>query len=462
MAEWKNGLFIYPAEESLKKERFNFYDLFPPIGLECIAATIKEKLEKIAVVDLRYEKEEAATFLQDVDFIGISCNWPVQKKSMQELLQLAPKNAFILLGGVYASDYHEELMKENPRIDAVARGDGEEIIFELFEGKKHKDIAGLSYREGGKQFHNPERLNPEILSIYPDRSLRRYEYVMSNPLGMKLGVDTIMTSRGCQFKCEFCTHRMTAEGEERGWSYRTAENVVEEIKQIKAEVILLSDDNFTGDKERVEKICDLLIESGVKKMFIMECRIEIGLNPALLEKLWKVGFRLLLFGIESANDKTLKRIGKGISVAKAKTAFQNINKVPWLTSAFFIVGYIGENRDEMLEIASFARAIHLDFIMISKLRALKNSELYDLVKEMPDYHVDETGRIISDYYTKEEIFQIGREVGRRFYTTRQYLRILMSFLKSRVWSMPVFWKFVFALYYDARQRKGRAQYLRLE
>ncbi len=461
MSRWKNALFIYPGEEKQIKERFNFYDLFPPVGLECVAATVKDFPDKITILDMRYEKEPVENFFQGVDFVGIGCNWSVQKKSMLEILEKIPPGIFVLGGGVYSSDYCDELMQENPRFNAIVRGDGEEPIYELFQGDALSGILGLTYRDGNKIIHNHDRLIPEILTVYPERSLRRYRYKMTNPWGMQVGLDTIMTSRGCQFKCEFCTHRLGSDGEERGWSYRTPENVVEEIKQIDAEMILLSDDNFTGDKDRVEKICDLLIAENIKKIFLMECRIEIGLYPELLQKLWKVGFRTLVFGIESAQNKTLKRIGKGLTVEKAKSAFKNINKVRWIKGAFFIVGYIGETPEEMLEIADFAHALKLDFITISKLRALKNSPLYESIKTMPDYHVDETGRIVSDYLSKEDIFRIGKQVGRKFYTPGQYLHVMNSFFKSMLWTQSIFWKLVLAVYYDGKQKKKKKQYLTL-
>lgn len=461
MNRWKNALFIYPEEEGNRKDKINFYDLFPPVGVECIGATIKEYLEKITIIDMRYEKNQAKDYFDGVDVIGISCNWEAQKKATIKLLDEIPEGVFVILGGIYASENYKELIKECPRVDVLVRGDGEEAARDLFTGVSNSKIEGLSYRQGKKIIHNEERLIPEILTAYPDRSLRRYKYKLKAPGGVEIGVDTIMTSRGCQFKCEFCTHRLSAKGEERGWSYRSAENVVEEIKQIDADIIILSDDNFTGNMKRVEKICDLLIESGVKKTFLMESRLEIGLQPELLKKLWKVGFRAIIFGIESAQEKTLKRIGKGFTKEKALTAFKNINQKNWLTAGFFIIGYINESEKEILEIAPFAHELKLDFISHSKLRALKNSPLFDTLQELPEYHIDDRGRVYSDTLSTEDIFRIARQVMKNFYNPGQYLHILGKFAKSMLWVRLLFWKAMLLMIVSGIENKTGRKLLKM-
>ncbi|MFB0555676.1 MAG: radical SAM protein [Phycisphaerae bacterium] len=204
-----------------------------------------------------------------------------------------------------------EYLEASPRIDIIVRGDGEEIAQEIYSGKKLSEISGILYRQRRKIIHNETRVLPKVRNFYPERRLRRYRYCHKTIFGFSFGIDTVMSSRGCPYDCEFCTHKLNPWGELRGWSARSPESVVEEIENIKAKVIIFSDDSFAVNIKRVEKICDLLIARKTNKVFMVELRIEIAHHPEILKKMWQAVFRILAYGIESAQDKTLKRMGKG-------------------------------------------------------------------------------------------------------------------------------------------------------
>ena len=424
----KNALFIYPYR---KPDKFQFYNMAPPVGLEYIATAVKPLVTELDVVDMRYEKMPIETFLSEKDYVGFGLNWDHQLKFALEILKQVEENSVVIWGGLYATEQAERLMKENPRIDILVKAEGESAAMEIFSGMPLEDVAGILYRKKGKIITTRDRNSyPKTMDLFPDRSLRRYSYEAVAPLGIKVGFDTIMTSRGCNFSCEFCTHRFDSDGNIRRWSYRSAENVVAEIKQITAQIIGISDDDFTVDKKRVEKICDLLIEQKIKKIFLVESRIEIGNHPELIAKMFKAGFRFIAYGLESAQDKTLKRIGKGFSKKKAIEAFKTINKFPILSYGFFIVGYIHETREEALEIAEFARELNLDFINTAKLKALEGSPLREIVKKLPGYYIDNDTRVYSDLISKKEVYDIARQIRRRFYTRHQILQIIIKITRS--------------------------------
>ncbi len=433
MKRWRNALFIYPYK---KPKKFYYYRLFPPSGLEYIATAVRDLVEKVTIIDMRYEREPISKFFHNVDVIGININWPHQTNIALSLLDQIPKEATVIVGGVRATEIVQELLETNPRIDIIVRGDGEEIAREIFSGKSLSEIDGISYHQSGKVVHNPTRKLPRKLEIYPDRSLRRYKYQHRTPLGFSFGIDTIMSSRGCTFNCEFCSHQLNSLGETRGWSYNSAELVVEEIKSIRADVIIISDDNFAVDMKRVEKICDLLITQNIKKVFMLEARVDLANYPEILKKMWKAGFRLIAYGIESAQDKTLQRIGKGFTIQQIKEAFKVLRKYKMINAGFFIVGYIGEDEKDMLEISSFARSLELDFITHTKLRALKYSSLREIVENTPGYHIAENGRVFSDQYPPSQLSRIARRIVRNFYTRAQYLRIIKKVIRSNLIFKP--------------------------
>ena len=75
---------------------------------------------------------------------------------------------------------------------------------------------------------------------------------------------------------------------------------------------------FTHDMDRVDRICDLILARGIRKQYVVNARLEIARRPDVLRKMERAGFLMLLLGIESAHDKTLRSMRKGFDVAKIR------------------------------------------------------------------------------------------------------------------------------------------------
>ncbi len=459
MRRWKKALFIYPYK-NLKE--LSYDDIFPPLGLEHIATAVKELVDEITIIDMRYEKKPLSKFMTGVDVVGISITWPHQKEVALNLIEEIPAGISIVVGGIHVTENVNEYFESSLRIDIAVRGDGEEIVQELFSNKPLDQINGISYRQKSKIIHNKTRILSPLKDFYPDRNLRRYLYRHKSVLGVKFGIDTLMSSRGCPYNCEFCTHKLNPLGELREYSSRSPESVVEEIKNIKAKIIVFSDDNFSVDIKRVEKICDLLIVQKIKKTFIVELRIEIVHHTHILEKMQRAGFRVLAIGIESAQDKTLKRIGKGFTIREVKEAFKVLRKFNMLSVGCFIIGYIGETEEDMLEVSSFARGLELDFLNLSKLRALKYSPLRKIVEDTPGCFLTEKGKVFSLEYPPSRISKIFKTVRRDFYRHPQFLKMIKKLFLCGLMKSPEFLQALFIIIIGVMERVFKRRLLRLE
>ncbi len=459
MKRWKKALFIYPYG---KITRLSYNDLFPPLGLEYIATAVKDFVEELSIIDMRYEEQPVSKFFPGVEVVGISINWPHQKDVALGLIEQLPEATMVIVGGIHATENVEEYLEASPRIDVIVRGDGEEIAQDIFSGKELSEISGISYRQKGRIIHNETRILPKVRNLYPDRTLRRYRYRHRAILGLSFGIDSVMSSRGCPFDCEFCTHKLNPLGQLRGWSARPPESVVDEIENIRASVIIFSDDSFAVSIKRVERICDLVIARGIKKTFAVELRVEIARHPEILAKMWRAGFRVLAYGIESAQDKTLKRMGKGFTIQEATEAFEVLRKFRMVHAGYFIIGYLGEDEKEMYQIAPFARSLGIDVLVLSRLRALKYSPLRRIVENTPEYHIDGKGRIFSDDYSAQRLRRIFKKVKRDFYRPAQLLKIARKFYLSGILTNPEFLRcFVIALIGNLEKLFHR-RFLRLE
>ncbi|MDP3789536.1 MAG: radical SAM protein [Candidatus Omnitrophota bacterium] len=417
--------------------------LFPPTGIEYVATSAKGLADKITLLDLRYEKELSDTekllnFIRsEIDIICVSVGWDRQLEEVKGLLRRMPAGIPLIVGGYKATEQVEELFRDCPNIDVIVRGEGEESMKEILERKPLDTILGVSYKENGKVIHNKHRPLPNVDTLsYPDRSLRRHEYHLT--LGgvdvTKMTFDSVLSARGCPYTCKFCTFSLNPLGQKRNYAPRSVESVVEEIEKIKADGILFSDDNFFANPKRAEEICDLIIARKINKRFIAQARIEIAKYPALLEKMVKAGFKILLMGIESPHDRILAQLNKGFDSDTIRKYFSVLRKYPLYYHGYFIYGNITETEKEMLYIAEFAKEIGLDSITFQKLRIEKFSPLREIAESTPGYHVTDIGAVYSDTFSHATLKKIGKRIKFSFYTGARLIQILKKCFRVKLFT----------------------------
>jgi len=427
-ATFAHALCVYPYRRELNEAGF-----FPPLGLEFIAAVVQQHARSIDLVDLRMESGRTLDFLRpQTDLVCFSVNWDRDRAFLAGEIHSVPPGILTVIGGRHATESPDEWLAEFPNVDAVIRGDGEEAMEELCRGLPLERIAGLSYRRDGRVHHNPNRTLGEMRDdLYPDRRLRRHKYV-AKITGVESGVciDAIAASRGCPFNCTFCSFNRNPWGEKRQWTARSPESVVDELAKMKARVVGFTDDLFTHDMDRVDRICDLLIARGIRKRYLVNARLEVTRRPDVLRKMERAGFSMLMLGIESAHDKTLKSMRKGFNVAQIREHFEVLRRSRMILHGYFILGCIGETADEMLHIAPFAHELGIDTLALSRLRFSPYSGLDELVAANPGYHIAPNGKIYSDHCSVAELRQLRRRIWRDFYTPAQIARIARKGLEN--------------------------------
>ena len=407
--------------------------LFPPTGLEYVATSAKGLVNKITLMDLRYEPDLSDTekfiayISKQIDILCVSIGWDRQFDEICLMLNRVPDNITLVVGGYTATEKVEELFKRCPTIDIIVRGEGEETIREILKDNPLKDILGISYRENDLIKDNPNRPFPNVdILDAPDRTLRRndYSFALNGIKIADISFDSVLSARGCPFNCKFCTFGLNPLGQKRHYAARNVKSVVDEIQGLKASVIIMSDDDFFANHKRAEEICDLIIERKINKRFIAQARIDIAKYPSLLEKMVKAGFKALLIGIESPHDWILKQLNKGFNQEMIRKYFKVLMKYPIFYNGYFIYGNIGETEKEMLYIGQFAKEIGVDSIACNKLRIEKFSLLRELALNTPGYHVTNRGELYSDTYSHATLKKIGRRIKFTFYTPSRYVKIL--------------------------------------
>lgn len=433
--KYKHALFLNPYAGSSSTGTMEF---FPPTGLEYVATSAQGYADKITMIDLRYEKDFSDTdtlldfIVREIDIVCVGIGWDRQLQEIYNLLNRLPKGIPLVIGGYTATEKVQDIFENCRKVNIIVRGEGEETIRDILTGAPLESILGISYRNNGLITHNENRPLLDVNTItHPDRSLRRntYRLTLSGVNMVNLSFDTVLSARGCPFNCKFCTFSLNPLGQRRNYSARTSISVVDEISKIDTNVVLFSDDNFSVDPKRVEEICDLIIERKIKKRFVAQVRLDIARHPALLEKMVKAGFKVLLVGIESPHDWILKQLNKGFDSDTVRKLFAVLRRYPLLYHGYFIYGNIGETEKEMLYIPEFAKEIGVDSITCLKLRIEKFSLLREVAERTPGYHITDRGELYSDTYSHADLKKIGRRIKFSFYTPSRILHIIFKAIR---------------------------------
>jgi radical SAM superfamily enzyme YgiQ (UPF0313 family) len=161
--------------------------------------------------------------------------------------------------------------------------------------------------------------------------------------------------------------------------------------------------------------------------------LEVARRPDVLKKMYRAGFMAFLLGIESAHDKTLASMNKGFTTEKVREYFEVLRQFNFIYHCYFIIGNIGESREEMLDIVKFSHELGVDTLGLSVLRATKYSPLKEMVRNHNNYHIEEdSGKVYSDMLSVADLQQIRRDVNASFFTMPVIMRVLRKMVILRL------------------------------
>ena len=306
------------------------------------------------------------------------------------LLKLAKEidpEVVTLLGGPHPSFLFKEVLESAAGvIDFVIRGEGEATLAALIEALRDGTAAavkGIAYRDGGRVVVNPGR--EQILDLdqlTPAWDLLRWEtYNYRVSPGGRMA--SILTSRGCEMSCSFCSQRLFWRG---AWRARKPEKVIEEIVHLKEQfdvrVFTLIDAYPTRDRARWERLLDLLIEKDLGLHFLMETRVEDIVRDAdILDKYRKAGIIHVYMGAESGDDAVLESLNKGIEMKTTKQALDLLRAAGIVSEASFMIGFPQETWESIAHTIDSAIYLNPDVAVFPIVTPWPYTPMY---KEMHD------------------------------------------------------------------------------
>ncbi|MGB3976850.1 MAG: radical SAM protein [bacterium] len=328
---------------------------------------------------------EAEQVLRDFqpDLVGLSVLTPETGSALK--LTALSKSLFpetpVIWGGVHPS-FEISATLALPGVDYVIAGEGEKTLAETVNALRNEidpsSIPGVFARNrpftdacGRKLIANLDELpSPDHSAVlFPERF---------TPVAM----GSLMHSRGCPWRCGFCSSRRFWNEEVR---FRSAEAVVDEIQKINRDygirVFTFWDDAFTIDRRLTEALCEAILKSSIKIAWRTATRLDL-LDDALLRLMRKAGCFQIELGIESGSPRISELIRKDIDLDSAPAVIDRANRHGIACGVFLMAGFPDETREDLKLTLDFAKRIKPAEIVLNVFDPMPGSEQYERTVEL--------------------------------------------------------------------------------
>jgi len=291
----------------------------------------------------------------------------------------------VILGGVGAKSVEAAILRRFPGIDIIAYGEGEAagpVLIDHLTGRKDLSTCpNIFYREDGRI------IKTQPCSRITDLSSIRYPAYEKIDLSSYSGLG-MMTSRGCPFRCSFCSVAPV-------WDYeshlRTSEDIISEMKYLlergRTDLFLFQDEYFLASAERAKDFSRKLIASGLKVQWKAFGRVNL-IDREAMEIMARAGCVEIRYGIESGCDEILKRTEKGFDLEKAIDIVSESARVFPGVDAFFIWGFPFETMEQFYQTVFLMNSFRMMGVRVlpSLLCYLPQTKIYqDVDKEKLEF-----------------------------------------------------------------------------
>ncbi|MFA6217530.1 MAG: radical SAM protein [Candidatus Omnitrophota bacterium] len=358
-----------------------------PLGLMYLQAYLKQNgyprtfLRRFSAFD----KKEVFSALSDLkpDIVGISSLTAdrIQALAITSLIKQYNPLIKVILGGYHPTFMYRQLMENYPFIDYIVRGEGELTLLKLLEtlkcGEATNKIPGLVCRDSrGKVL---EGVPGEIIQDLDSLPFPCYDDIPITLL-RKANYFSVMASRGCVFKCSYCSGANFHGYRTRS---RRVDNIIEELKYLKyrfnARAIYFSDAAFGSDPALADEFCEKILKEDLKMSFAFQTRAEY-VNYGILKKLKMAGLRGITFGMESGSLNILKNAGRNPSLEILKKAVNYSKKLEIKTRINIIIGWPEETKNDINDTMGIIHDMRPNQIRIYTLVIFPGTNIYEQAK----------------------------------------------------------------------------------
>jgi anaerobic magnesium-protoporphyrin IX monomethyl ester cyclase len=341
----------------------------PPLGILYIASVAQKRGHYVEMIDSDVEDFTRKTLVEHVlkgnwDMVGITATSPIFHKAVELAKDLKEKNFSkpILIGGEHMNIFKKEALFDCFDYGFFGESDRTfDQFLAIYEtgSRDFKEMTGFVYRENGKHIETPEpeRIKDLDTLSFPDLSLLNHKkYVMSFAKYKKRHYMPIIASRGCPYKCTFCSEPLT----NPVVRFRSAKNIVDEMEywlnNSDITHFFFLDSNITIRKQQAEGICNEIINRKLKLTWEGWTRANLVTKDMLI-LLKKSGFIRMSYGLESGDAEVLKIIKKEVKHEDMVNAIRMTSEVGIEPACSLMLGLPGDTKEKVEKTIEFVRNI---------------------------------------------------------------------------------------------------------
>jgi anaerobic magnesium-protoporphyrin IX monomethyl ester cyclase len=396
----ENTVIENPDEQGEEFLEADSFGAFPPLGALYVLTYLEKNTQghqfyfKDCVAE-RTRYPQLRNYIEEInpDVVGITSFTIglVDVLKVAEICREVNPAVHLCLGGHHPIAYPKEAA-ELPHFDSIVVGEGELVFTELVKclakGEDFTHIRGVYTRDSIKPFvENPTHdkrflARVSVPAAYVDdidslplvdrKYIRQNRYY--NIIGSSDDLATIISSRGCPYRCTFCDVPI------KSYRERSPASVCDEIEQCLAmgyKEIRFYDDLFNVNDKKVIAFCDELDRRGLKITWDFRGRVNMVTRESL-KRAWASGLRMISFGVETGSDEGLKHLRKGTNTQKVRDAFRWCREFGILTVADYIIGLPFERTvADVKRNIDFLVGLDPDYAQVSILKLYPNTEIYD-------------------------------------------------------------------------------------
>lgn len=429
---------------------FDTYVITPQLGVMYLSSYLKKHGHQTVIIDalrdnLSFNQITERIEQEKPDAIGVHVLSTFFKQVCAVTKMLKEKNYIVFLGGVHVTFSPYSSLKESGA-DFAVLGEGEIPLLKLADNKfinnniqgvyalkdlkdDKTDIHGAPLKKGEIIQNLDEIPFPDWEQCPPDSYPQAPHAVIAKnyPIGI------VTASRGCPFRCTFCSSRNFYGGKVR---FRSVENVISEIKYLinnfHIKELQFVDDNLTLKKDYALELCRRIKEENIKIDWtpINGIRAD-SLDDETASTMKEAGCYLVDFGIEAVNAQILKNIKKGETLETITKAIECAHRAGMITIGNFIFGLPGETKETIEEAINYAVNSKLDRAGFFALNVLPGSDIAEElqkkgVKLKGDSLFSKADVLVSELNEKE----LEKAVQKAYWRFYMRPKILFNMLKS--------------------------------
>ncbi len=339
-----------------------------------VMALLKSLTPPDWTVTLFDDRLEAIDFDQPTDLVAISLETYTARRGYQIAQAFRARGVPVVAGGYHATACPEEVLEH---VDAVCVGEVEGVWSTILADAKNDCLRG-TYKA---------QAPPNLSDLKPDRS------IFAGKSYFKMAL--VETGRGCPFTCNFCSitafHNAT-------YRRRPVADVIDEIMNLKEDIVFFVDDNMVGDLEGAKELFRALIP--LKIRWMSQASINMTRSQETLDLMAQSGCMGVLVGFESLDPATLEAMDKGVNRAEEfSDAMNKLRQAGIAVYGTFVFGYPHDAPDCFERAVAFALQQKLFIGAFNHLIPFPGTHLYR--------ELQAEGRLDSDRWWLEEDYRFG-------------------------------------------------------